>query len=77
MMPVPAGSGSFKVTEVAVPVPVADELATVTVKPMAVPADTGVASAVFVMLSAGAFTTMVAVADTLGAFEALAVAVLV
>ena len=56
LMPGPPGSGSLSVTPVAVPVPVAAELATVTVKPMAVPADTGVASAVFVMVRPGAWT---------------------
>ena len=59
--PEPDGNGSFKVTLVAVPVPAAPELETVTVKPTELPADTGVASAVFVMDSAGPTTTMVAV----------------
>jgi hypothetical protein len=56
LIPVPAGNGSFKVTPVAVAVPGAEELDTVTVKPIAVPADTGVASAVFVMERAGEVT---------------------
>jgi hypothetical protein len=75
--PVPAGNGSLSVTPVAGP-PV-EASATVMVKPMVVPAGTGVASAVFVMDSFGAiagWTTMVADALTLGAFDADAVAVL-
>src|SRR5580658_7023597 len=74
LMPVPPGRGSFRVTAVAVPVPAAAEFDTVMVKPMVVPADTGVASAVFVMESPGAWTTMVAEALTLPVLVALAVA---
>jgi hypothetical protein len=77
LMPVPAGKGSLSVTPVAGPA--VEASATVMVKPMVVPAGTGVASAVFVMDSFGAiagWTTMVADALTLGAFEAEAVAVL-
>src|ERR1700689_678303 len=56
LMPGPPGKGSLKVTPVAVPVPAAAEFDTVMVKPMEGPADTGVASAVFVMDSPGAWT---------------------
>src|SRR5580658_10323690 len=58
-MPGPAGSGSVMTTPVAVPTPV---LPTTMVKPMGLPVDTGLASAVFVMVSPGGFTTMTAVA---------------
>ena len=74
--PVPAGNGSLSVTEVAVPVPEALELDTFTVKPTVEPADTEVASAVFVMVrTGGPWTTMVAEAVTVGALVEVAVAV--
>jgi hypothetical protein len=75
-MPDPAGSGSWRVTLVAVPVVPVSALLTVTVKPIVVPVLTGVASAVLVMDRAGASTTMVALAFTLGALVDEAVAVL-
>jgi hypothetical protein len=75
LTPVPDGSGSFSVTLVAVPVPAAAELETVTVKPTLLPAVTGLASAVFVMVRAGVLTTMVALADEEGALVAETVAV--
>src|SRR5438552_4076872 len=71
--PASAGSGSLRVTPVAVPGPPLD---TVTVKPTEVPAVTGVASAVLVMARPGALTTMVAKSWTDPAFVADAVAVL-
>src|SRR5579872_1633969 len=71
----PAGSGSDIVTPVAVPVPVAPEFDTVTVKPMFVPALTLVWSAVLVMLRFGPSTLMLAEAVTDGLLLAEAVAV--
>src|ERR1700728_318547 len=67
-MPEPAGRGSFNVTLVAVPVPAVPEFDTVIVKPTLLPADTEVASAVFVMESAGGLVTVTeAEADSGGA----------
>src|SRR5437870_1623460 len=76
LTPDPPGSGSLTVTERATPVPAAPELATETVNPIRSPALTVPASAVLVTDRAGAWTTMVAEADTLGALVAEAVAVL-
>jgi hypothetical protein len=56
LIPVPAGKGSLSVTPVAVAVPAADEFDTVMVNPIDVPAETGVASAVFVMDRRGELT---------------------
>ena len=76
--PGPAGSGSFTLTERAVPVPPADELDTETVKPIDVPPLTAAASAVFVTDNAGASTVVAAVAWTgLARLVADAVAVVV
>src|SRR5579872_2055411 len=73
---VPAGSGSERVTPVAVPVPEAPELETETVKPIGVPALTLAASADLVMLRAGASTLVTAVEWIgLGMLVAVAVAV--
>jgi hypothetical protein len=63
------------VTPAAVPVPEADELETVTVKPIEVPVLTVAASAVFVIDRAGASTFSVADAWTEDALPAEAVAV--
>src|SRR5580704_8328055 len=68
----PGGRGSVMTTPVAVPL---ELLATVTVKPMLVPAETLGASAVLVMVRVTGFTTMVAEADTVGALVEVAVAV--
>jgi hypothetical protein len=77
LTPVPPGSGSSRVTEVAVPVPDAEAFETATVKPIVVPALTVAASAVLVIEMAGASTVTVADACTLPvSFEAAAVAVL-
>jgi hypothetical protein len=54
LISVPAGSGSFNVTAVAVPVPGELLLLTVTVYPIGDPAGTVAASAVFEMLRLGA-----------------------
>src|SRR5215831_5792564 len=75
LTPVPPGSGSERVTALAVPVPWAAEFDTVMVKPIGSPALTEVASAVLVIDRSGAITTIVADASTSGWFEADAVAV--
>src|SRR5450631_652590 len=75
LMPGPPGSVSLSTTPAAVPVPGRAELDTVMVKPMPVPAETGVASAVFRMESPGASTVMLAEELTEGALVAVAVAV--
>src|SRR6478672_5956296 len=62
--PLPAGSGSFSTTALAVPVPSAAEFDTVTVKPIESPVFTGDASAVLVIVRLGASTTIVADACT-------------
>src|ERR1700721_881852 len=76
-MPEPAGSGSDIVTALAVPVPAADELETATVKPIADPALTLAASAVFTMLRAGARAVVFAVDVGVPVLVPPAVAVLV
>ena len=73
LMPVPPGSGSLKVTAFAVPGP---GLETVIVKPIALPALTEDASAVLEIARFGQFTVVDALACTLGALVAAAVAVL-
>ena len=73
--PVPAGSGSDKVTPSAVPVPATPEFDTVTEKPIGSPVLTGVWSATFMIDRLGASTTIVADACTGGWFVADAVAV--
>ena len=70
---VPAGSGSDRLTPFAVPGP---PLVTVTVKPIGSPAFTVAASAVLVTDKDGFRHVMLAEADAFGAFDALAVAVL-
>jgi hypothetical protein len=72
LTPVPVGSGSLSVAEVAVPAPV---LLTASVYPIDDPAATVAASAVFVKFSPGHCTVVVAVDWTELAFPALAVAV--
>src|SRR5215469_17994631 len=57
LMPEPAGSGSLKVVPVESPAP---ELAKVTTKPIGLPALTDAASAVFVGVSEGQLTVVVA-----------------
>jgi len=72
LTPSPAGSGSVKVTPVAVPGP---ELDTVTVNPIGSPVFTGDASAVLVIARSGQLTVTDAVAgSTVGWFVAAAVA---
>src|SRR5262249_22973717 len=73
--PVPPGSGSDRVTALAVPVPGAAEFDTVTVNPIGSPALTGVASAVLVIDRFGHCTVVDADACTCGWFDALTVAV--
>src|SRR5262245_32144262 len=75
LTPSPAGSGSERVTDRAMPVSLASLFETVTVKPIGFPASTGVASAVLVIASSGARTTIVADASTSGWLAADAVAV--
>ena len=70
---VPVGNGSDNATSFARPGP---PLATVTVKPIGSPAFTVAASAVLVTDSDGFRQVMLAEADAFGAFDALAVAVL-
>jgi hypothetical protein len=70
--PVPPGSGSDKVTPVAVPTPVLD---TVIVKPIWSPALTVALSAVLLICKPGQFTVVLAFAVTVGLFVASAVAV--
>src|SRR5438552_18381457 len=65
--PVRAGSGSLRVTPVAVPGPLSP---TSTVKPTEVPAVTGVASAVLVIARPGPLTTIVALECTVTALLA-------
>ena len=65
--PLPAGSGSLTVTFVAVPAPVFE---TTIVKPIASPALTDAASAVFVICKPGHCTDVVALACTAGLFVA-------
>src|SRR5579872_3792670 len=74
LTPEPGGSGSDIVTPVAVPVPAAPELDTVTLKPIGDPALTGVRSAVLVIARLGPSTLMLAEALTDGALLAEAVA---
>ena len=74
--PLNDGSGSLRTTPVAVPVPVADELVTVTVKPAVCPGLMGEASRVFAMVSAGHRTVVDALAVRVGAFVEVTVAVL-
>src|SRR5712691_1558505 len=57
-MPEPVGSGSLMLTPVAVPVPAAPELATVTVNPIWDPAETETASAVLVSETFGHWTVV-------------------
>src|SRR5689334_11625569 len=64
LMPSPPGSGSLRTTLRAMPVPAALLFVTVTVKPTFVPAETGVASGVFVMDRFGHWTVMLASAVT-------------
>ena len=73
LTPLCAGSESLTVTDVAAPVPV---LATVTVYPMAAPAVTVAASAVFVILMLGHWTVVVADACTVALLLADALATL-
>ena len=75
LTPLPAGSGSFNVTDFAVPVPEAPEFDTVIENPIGSPVFTGDASAVFVIASAGQSTVVDALACTLALFVAWALAV--
>ena len=72
VMPAPPGSGSLNVTDFAVPGP---GFVTVITKPIALPALTDDASAVFEIARFGQFTVVVADDWTLGALVAAAVAV--
>src|SRR2546428_156363 len=74
--PEPPGSGSCRVTDLAMPVPSTLLLCTVMVKPIWLPTVTGDASGVLVTESIGASTTMVALLITGGELLATAVAVL-
>jgi hypothetical protein len=77
LTPVPAGSESASVTDVAVPVvALVPGLVTVIEKPIGLPALTVALSAVLRTCMFGASTTMVALAFTLGALVDEAVAVL-
>src|SRR5262245_12495909 len=60
LTPEPLGSGSLSVTAVAVPVPAAELLLTVMVKPIDWPASTGLLSAVLTMPRPGHWTVVLA-----------------
>ena len=60
LTPLPEGSGSLRLTPLAVPVPSASLLLTVMAKPMGLPALTVTASAVFTTVTSGHCTVVVA-----------------